>query len=161
MVGATNKKTKKNYINKPEVKFIKVQENAQLPIYAHEGDSGMDLRTAEAFSLAPGERKTITTGLRIKIEDGYEGQVRPRSGLAAKDGITVVNAPGTIDQNYTGECKVILLNTDKEFTFHAKVGDRIAQLVICPVQQAKIVEVNEFTDTTNRGTDGFGSSGVK
>lgn len=146
-------------MTKPLVKFIKIHELAQIPTYTREGDAGMDLRCVENFSLNPGERKVITTGLRIKIQDGFEGQVRPRSGLAANNGITVINSPGTVDSNYTGELKIILLNTSDEYcTFAAK--DRIAQIVFAPVVQVETVEVDSFEET-NRNADGFGSSGLK
>jgi dUTP pyrophosphatase len=144
----------------PLVKFIKIHDLAQVPSYSRDGDAGMDLRCVENFALNPGERKTITTGLRIKIEKGFEGQVRPRSGLAANYGITVVNTPGTVDSNYTGELKIVLLNTSDEIVaFAAK--DRIAQIVFAPVAQAIVMDVDDFEETTNRGTAGFGSSGLQ
>jgi len=142
------------------VKFLRVHEGGRIPEYKSEEAAGFDLSIAERVTLWPGERKTVTTGLRVKIEKGYEGQVRPRSGLAAKHGITVVNSPGTIDSDYTGELKIILLNTGNEpVTFCCP--DRIAQLVIAPVAKATIVEVHseEELGETERGSSGLGSTG--
>lgn len=129
-----------------------------VPEYASEAAAGMDLKANEALELAPMERRAVATGIRIAIPEGYEGQVRPRSGLALKHGISVPNAPGTIDADYRGEVKVILVNLGKE-PFSIRKGDRIAQLVICPVQQVSL-EVVESLPETVRGEAGFGSTGV-
>jgi dUTP pyrophosphatase len=145
---------------KYSVLFFKTHTHAQVPKYETLGAAGMDLCTVERFVIKPGERKVIDTGLRIKIPEGFEGQVRPRSGLAATWGITVVNSPGTIDSDYTGPLKVILLNTgDTEVLFACP--DRIAQLVIAPVLQAdvKLVDSAEELGNTKRGQGGLGSTG--
>ncbi len=138
--------------------FERLTATAQLPTYAHPGDAGMDLCADEPYILHPGEWAAVATGLRMRLPQGYEGQVRPRSGLAAKFGVTVLNAPGTIDEGYRGEVKVILINHGKE-PFKVTPGMRIAQLVIAPVQQIT-VEAGTVDDETVRGTGGFGSSGV-
>ena len=128
-----------------------------LPAYATEGAAGMDIVAAEDISLAPGARAAVATGFAIAIPAGYEVQVRPRSGLALKHGITCLNTPGTIDSDYRGEVKVILANLGDEY-FEIKRGDRIAQLVPAQVQRATMVEV-ETLDDTARGASGFGSTG--
>ncbi len=129
-----------------------------LPAYATDGAAGMDVVAADALSLAPGARAAVATGFAIAIPHGYEVQVRPRSGLALKHGITCLNTPGTIDSDYRGEVKVILANLGSE-TFVIKRGDRIAQLVPAPVQRATLSEVSSLDDTA-RGNGGFGSTGV-
>ena len=129
------------------------------PVYAHEDDAGADLRAAEAVHLAPGARALIGTGVSIALPAGYAAFVVPRSGLAAKHGITVVNAPGTVDAGYRGEIKVTLLNTDATQGFSVEVGDRIAQLIVMPVSRAVFVPVAELSDSP-RGSNGFGSTGV-
>lgn len=133
-----------------------------LPAYESAGAAGMDLRAAigdgEALELAPGARTLVPTGLALQLPDGFEGQVRPRSGLAAKHGVTVLNAPGTVDSDYRGEVKVILINHGQA-PFAIRRGDRIAQLVIAPVTRAITVEVAAL-DQTGRGAGGFGSTGV-
>jgi dUTP pyrophosphatase len=131
----------------------------ELPSYATEGSAGMDLRAnlAEAITLKPMERMLIPTGLFIELPDGYEAQVRPRSGLAIKQGITCLNTPGTIDSDYRGEVKVILINLSHELQL-VQHGDRIAQMVIAAVEQAKLVLVNQINDT-HRGEGGFGHTG--
>lgn len=131
-----------------------------LPAYETEGAAGLDLRAAiaEGFSLAPGERALVPTGLSVQLPEGFEGQVRPRSGLAVKHGVTVLNAPGTIDSDYRGEVKVPLINLGQE-PFAIARGDRIAQMVIAPVTRAVLTEVAGL-DATARGTGGFGSTGV-
>lgn len=139
--------------------FKKVHELAQIPEYKTDGASGMDVRSVEDLILKAGEFKVISTGLIPQIPKGYEIQVRPRSGLAAKNGVTVLNTPGTVDADYTGVIGVILVNHSKE-DFHISVGDRIAQLVLCRVQQAEVIEVQEIEET-ERGAGGFGSTGVK
>ena len=141
---------------------IKVQrlphgEELPLPHYATVGAAGMDIVAAEALTLAPGARAAVATGFAIAIPDGYEVQVRPRSGLALKHGITCLNTPGTIDSDYRGEVKVILANLGQE-PFAIARGDRIAQLVAAPVQRAVLDEVDELDDTV-RGVGGFGSTG--
>ena len=131
-----------------------------LPAYETEGAAGLDLRAAiaEGFSLAPGERALVPTGLSMQLPEGFEGQVRPRSGLAVKHGVTVLNAPGTIDSDYRGEVKVPLINLGQE-PFAIARGDRIAQMVIAPVTRAILTEVAGL-DATARGAGGFGSTGV-
>ena len=132
---------------------------ARLPTRAHEGDAGLDLRALEAFDLEPGERALVRTGVAVEIAPGHAGLVLPRSGLAARHGIALVNAPGLIDAGYRGELRVLLLNTDREATFHAEPGDRIAQLVVVAVEEASVVEVEELSESA-RGDGGFGSSGA-
>ncbi len=129
-----------------------------VPAYAHPGDAGADLLAAEAVTLAPGERRIVGTGVSIALPDGYVAFVVPRSGLAAKHGITVVNTPGTIDAGYRGELKVILLNTDSQVPYDIAVGDRIAQLIVMPVTRAVFVPV-ETLPGSHRGEGGFGSTG--
>jgi dUTP pyrophosphatase len=128
------------------------------PLYAHPGDAGADLCSAEAALLAPGERKTIGTGVSIALPEGYAAFVVPRSGLAAKHGITIVNSPGTIDAGYRGEIRVTLLNTDRHVPYDIAAGDRIAQIIVMPVTRATFTRVNELPDS-ERGTGGFGSTG--
>jgi dUTP pyrophosphatase len=130
-----------------------------LPAYQTNGAVGLDLRANESLLIEAGERALISTGLYISIPEGYEGQVRPRSGLAISEGLTVLNAPGTIDSDYRGEIKVILLNTDKQNFFVIETGDRIAQLIISPIQKVELEEVQEL-DKTDRGESGFGSTGI-
>jgi dUTP pyrophosphatase len=129
-----------------------------VPAYAHPGDAGADLVAAESVRLEPGGRALVGTGVRIALPEGYVAFVVPRSGLAAKHGITVVNAPGTIDAGYRGEVRVVLLNTDPAEPFTVRRGDRIAQLVVQPVAQARFLEVAELPPTP-RGEGGFGSTG--
>lgn len=131
-----------------------------LPHYAHVGDAGADLVAAEAVRLEPGERALVPTGVRIALPDGYAAFVVPRSGLAAKHGITIVNSPGTVDAGYRGEIKVSLLNTDSSSAYDVAVGDRIAQLIIMPVTRANFIPVDELDDSA-RGADGFGSTGYQ
>ena len=130
------------------------------PVYAHHDDAGADLRASEAVVIAPGERALVGTGVSIALPEGYAAFVVPRSGLAAKHGITVLNSPGTVDAGYRGEIKVTLLNTDLNQTFSIEPGDRIAQVIIMPVSRAVFVPVDELPDSV-RGTNGFGSTGVK
>ena len=129
-----------------------------VPEYASEHAAGMDLRANETLDLAPMERRAVATGIRMAIPNGYEGQVRPRSGLALKQGLSVPNAPGTIDADYRGEVKVILINLGSDVISINK-GDRIAQLVICPVVRATLEVAEELPEST-RGEGGFGSTGV-
>ena len=128
-----------------------------LPSYATEGAAGMDVLSAETVNISPGRRYAVATGLAIAIPDGYEIQVRPRSGLALKHGISVPNTPGTIDSDYRGELKIILINHGED-TFAIARGDRIAQLVVAPVTQGVWEEVEDLDDTA-RGSGGFGSTG--
>ncbi|MBK4346729.1 dUTP diphosphatase [Lacisediminihabitans changchengi] len=129
-----------------------------VPSYAHPGDAGADLTSADAVELAPGQRATVGTGVSIALPDGYAAFVVPRSGLAAKHGITIVNSPGTVDAGYRGEIRVTLLNTDTSVSYPVAVGDRIAQLVIMPVTRARFVPVERLPGS-HRGEAGFGSTG--
>lgn len=132
----------------------------ELPVYAHPGDAGADLVSIEDRRLEPGERALIGTGVRIALPDGYAAFVVPRSGLATKHGITIVNSPGTVDAGYRGEIKVTLLNTDSTTAYDVSVGDRIAQLIIMPVTRARFLPVEELPESV-RGQDGFGSTGYQ
>jgi dUTP pyrophosphatase len=136
-------------------------EGLALPAYETKGAAGMDLRAAvtEPLILQPSARAAVPTGLAFAIQHGFEGQIRPRSGLALKNGVTCLNTPGTVDADYRGEIKVILINLGQE-PFTISRGDRIAQLVIAPVTQAELIEV-EVLDETSRGAGGFGSTGLK
>ena len=140
------------------VKFRKIDPAAILPSYAHPGDAGMDVRSVEDLVVESGGRKLVRTGLVMMLPPGYEAQVRPRSGLALKNGVTVLNTPGTIDEGYRGEVGVILANLGAE-PFRVEKGAKIAQIVIAPCTRAEIVETAEI-DETARGTGGFGSTGV-
>ncbi|WBY16587.1 dUTP diphosphatase [Erythrobacteraceae bacterium WH01K] len=139
------------------IKRLPHGEGLDLPAYATDGAAGMDVVSAETVALAPGHRHAVATGLSIAIPAGYEIQVRPRSGLALKHGISVPNAPGTVDSDYRGEVKVIVINHGEE-VFNVERGDRIAQLVLAPVTRAAWKEVESLDDTA-RGTGGFGSTG--
>ena len=140
------------------VKVLRTDPAAQLPVYAHPGDAGMDVRSIEDVTLSPGARALIHTGLVLMLPPNAEAQVRPRSGLAFKHGVTVLNTPGTIDAGYRGEVGVILINLGTE-PFVVEKGMKIAQLVVSPVAQAEVVEVTSV-DETDRGASGFGSTGV-
>ena len=140
------------------VKFRKSDPEAVLPAYAHPGDAGMDVRSVEELIIEPGGHKLVRTGLVMMLPPGYEAQVRPRSGLALKNGVTVLNTPGTIDEGYRGEVGVILANFGAE-PFKVEKGAKIAQIVIAPCTRAEIVETDEV-DETARGAGGFGSTGV-
>ena len=142
-----------------ELPVARVREGAVLPTQAYEGDAGLDLAACERLELAPGERGVVGTGLAVAIPDGHAGLVLPRSGLAARHGITIVNAPGLIDAGYRGEVKVVLLNTDPHEPFTIESGMRIAQLVVVDVPSVSVVEVDELEES-ERGAGGFGSSGV-
>lgn len=145
-----------------QLKIKKLSDKVVLPSFATAGAAGMDLRahlTEGNIAIQPGQRAVIGTGLVIELPDGREGQVRSRSGLAAKNGVVVLNSPGTIDSDYRGEVKVILYNTGNE-AFWVKNGDRIAQLVIKPVEQVEIIDADAVTDT-ERGEGGLGSTGVE
>jgi dUTP diphosphatase len=143
-----------------EIRFQRLSDKSTLPERAHEGDAGMDLRAAEAASIGPGQRVQVGTGLAVEIPEGWAGMVLPRSGLALKNGISLVNAPGLIDPGYRGEIRVLLLNTDPNSEFKVAVGDRIAQLVLTPFSTARPVEAGDSLSESERGTAGFGSSGV-
>lgn len=140
--------------------FVEVLHTGTAPVVAHPGDAGADLVASESLDLAPGERGTVGTGLRIALPNGFAAFVLPRSGLAAKHGITIVNAPGTVDAGYRGEIRVTLLNTDPRESFRVEPGDRIAQLVILPVPRIRFVEVERLPGS-DRGEGGFGSTGVR
>lgn len=141
------------------LKVKKLREDAMLPKYAKEGDAGADIFAVEPIIVPANGRALVKTGIAIELEHNSEAQVRGRSGLALKNGITVLNSPGTIDEQYRGEVGVILFNTTDE-PFEVNKYDRIAQLVVKPVTQAHIIEVDELTETS-RGENGFGSTGVK
>ncbi len=132
----------------------------EVPVYAHPGDVGADLVSTESLRLEPGRRALVGTGVRIALPDGYAAFVVPRSGLAARHGITIVNAPGTVDAGYRGEIKVTLLNTDPDAAYDIAAGDRIAQLIVMPVTRARFVPVTELSDSV-RGEGGFGSTGYQ
>jgi dUTP pyrophosphatase len=140
------------------LRFTRLSDAARAPSRAHEGDAGYDLHAAEPATLAPGERASIGTGVAVEIPDGCAGLVLPRSGLAARHGISVVNAPGLIDAGYRGEVRVLLLNTDRSAAFEVAPGDRIAQLVLVRHEAPELVEV-ESLEASTRGADGFGSTG--
>jgi dUTP pyrophosphatase len=136
----------------------RLHPEAQIPVRAHDGDAGLDLHSVAALTLAPGARAMVPTGIAVAIPHGQAGLVLPRSGLAAKRGIALVNAPGLIDAGYRGELRVLLLNTDRDEPCEIAVGDRIAQLVLIRVELPPTVEVAELDDS-DRGDGGFGSSG--
>ena len=140
-----------------EVSFRKLRDDAVVPSRAYDGDAGLDLASCERVVLEPGERATVGTGLAVAVPDGYAGFVQPRSGLASRSGITIVNAPGLVDSGYRGEVRVVLLNTDARETFVVEPGMRIAQLVVVPVASAEPVDVEELPES-ERGVRGFGSS---
>ena len=140
------------------VRFKRLSPDAVLPAYAHPGDAGMDVRSVDDLEIAPGARALVHTGLVMMLPPGWEAQVRPRSGLALKHGVTVLNTPGTIDAGYRGEVGVILANLG-DAPFAVKKGDRIAQVVVAPVTTAAIEET-DVVDDTDRGGGGFGSTGV-
>ena len=144
-----------------KIQIKKLSDTVTIPKYETPGSSGMDIAAhiANNIIINPGEKSLVSTGFSIAIPKGYEVQIRPRSGLAAKKNITVLNTPGTIDSDYRGEIKVILINLGKE-KFIIENGERIAQMVVCPVIQANLEEVKELSDT-HRGSGGFGSTGTK
>ncbi|MEW6207756.1 MAG: dUTP diphosphatase [Acidobacteriota bacterium] len=141
-----------------EIRFKLLDEDLAPPSYQHEGDAGFDLSSRIDLTIDPGERAMIPTGLAVAIPRGYAGFVLPRSGLAARHGIALVNSPGLIDAGYRGEIAVILINTDRRNPFHIKRGDRIAQMVIQKLEEASLFQVTEL-DETSRGAGGFGSTG--
>jgi dUTP pyrophosphatase len=140
------------------VRFRRLSDSARPPTRAHDGDAGYDLHAAEAAALGPGERASVGTGIAVAIPEGHAGLVLPRSGLASRHGISVVNAPGLIDAGYRGELRVLLLNTDRERSFEVVAGDRIAQLLVVRVEGPQLEEAPEL-DETGRGGGGFGSTG--
>jgi dUTP pyrophosphatase len=141
-----------------EVPFQVLHAAARLPAAAHEHDAGLDLRSVEAREIAPGDRALVPVGLAVEIPPGHAGLVIPRSGLATRHGITVLNSPGLVDAGYRGELMVALLNTDRDEAFAVEVGDRIAQLVIVAVPAVRPVQASELSDSA-RGEGGFGSTG--
>ena len=142
-----------------EIRFRILEPGASLPTRAHEGDAGLDLTAAEPATIGPGERAAIGTGIAVEIPDGHAGLVLPRSGLALKHGISMVNAPGLVDSGYRGELRVLLLNTDREHAFDVAPGDRIAQLLVVPFATASPAEAVALSESA-RDTGGFGSSGI-
>jgi dUTP pyrophosphatase len=140
-----------------ELPIRRLRDDATLPTQAYAGDAGLDLAACDRVELAPGERAMVGTGLAVAIPDGYAGYVQPRSGLAARHGITIVNTPGLIDSGYRGELRIVLLNTDAREPFVVEPGMRIAQLVVLPVPGVEPVEVDELPES-ERGVRGFGSS---
>ena len=142
-----------------ELPVARLRDDAVIPAQAYDGDAGLDLAACEHAELGPGERAVVGTGVAVAIPDGYAGLVLPRSGLAARHGLTIVNAPGLIDSGYRGELKVILLNTDAREPFAIEPGMRIAQLVLVEAASVRLVEVEELPES-ERGAAGFGSSGV-
>jgi dUTP pyrophosphatase len=140
-----------------ELPIVRLRQEATLPERAYAGDAGLDLAACEPVRLGPGERAVVPTGLAVAIPEGYAGFVQPRSGLAARHGIAVVNSPGLIDSGYRGEIRVVLLNTDTGRTWAVGPGERIAQLVVLPIPELDVVEVDELPGS-ERGVRGFGSS---
>jgi dUTP pyrophosphatase len=140
------------------VLLLRLDAHLPVPAYAHPDDAGADLVTREDVRLAPGERRTVATGIALALPAGYAAFVHPRSGLAARHGVTVVNAPGTVDAGYRGEIHVTLLNTDREAAVALRRGDRVAQLVVQRVERARFVEVDVLPGSP-RGEHGFGSTG--
>jgi dUTP pyrophosphatase len=140
-----------------ELPIQRLRDDAIVPERAYAGDAGLDLSACERVELAPGERALVGTGLAVAIPDGYAGFVQPRSGLAARHGLTVVNSPGLVDSGYRGELRVVLLNTDVKQPFLVEPGMRIAQLVVLPIPELELVEVEELP-ASERGVRGFGSS---
>ncbi len=145
--------------SKVKLRIKRIHPDAAMPFYAHAGDAGMDLRSVADLTIPVGGRALVPTGLVFLLEEGWEVQVRPRSGLAFKEGVTVLNTPGTIDSGYRGEVGVILFNSSDR-PFKVAKGDRIAQIVVSPVVRAEVEEAFDV-DTTERGGGGFGSTGRK
>jgi len=141
-----------------QLPVLLLDERATLPARAHPGDAGLDLVAVEAVELGPGERARVRTGIAIELPPGHAGLVVPRSGLAARHGVTVLNAPGLVDAGYRGEVAVLLVNTDREAAFRVEPGDRVAQLVVVPVALSEPVAVESLSETP-RGEGGFGSTG--
>jgi dUTP pyrophosphatase len=140
-----------------ELPIQRLHADAVVPQRAYTGDAGLDLASCERVELAPGERALVGTGLAVAIPEGHAGFVQPRSGLAARHGLTVVNSPGLVDSGYRGELRVVLLNTDRTEPFVVEPGMRIAQLVVLPVPELELIEVDELP-SSERGVRGFGSS---
>lgn len=140
-----------------ELPIQRLHADAVVPQRAYTGDAGLDLASCERVELGPGERALVGTGLAVAIPEGYAGFVQPRSGLAARHGLTVVNSPGLVDSGYRGELRVVLLNTDRTEPFVVEPGMRIAQLVVLPIPELELVEVDELP-SSERGVRGFGSS---
>jgi dUTP pyrophosphatase len=140
-----------------ELPIHRLRPDAVLPQRAYGGDAGLDLAACERVELGPGERATVGTGLAVAIPEGYAGFVQPRSGIAMRNGITIVNSPGLVDSGYRGELQVVLLNTDSREPFVVEPGMRIAQLVVVPIPEVELVEVDELPES-ERGVRGFGSS---
>jgi dUTP pyrophosphatase len=140
-----------------ELPITRLRDDAIVPERAYSGDAGLDLSSCERVELAPGERALVGTGLAVAVPEGYAGFVQPRSGLAARHGLSVVNSPGLVDSGYRGELRVVLLNTDTKEPFVVEPGMRIAQLVVLPVPEVELVEVDELP-ASERGVRGFGSS---
>jgi dUTP pyrophosphatase len=141
-----------------EVAVRRLRDDAVLPSQAYDGDAGLDLAACDRHLLGPGERAVVGTGLAVEIPDGYAGFVQPRSGLAARHGITIVNSPGLVDSGYRGEVLVVLLNTDRTEAFSVEPGMRIAQLVVLAVPEVELLEVDALAESA-RGVRGHGSSG--
>jgi dUTP pyrophosphatase len=150
--------TSRPELGRDRLRVRRLDERARLPTRAYPGDAGLDLYALEEATLAPGERASIGTGIAVEIPDGDAGLVLPRSGLAARHGIALVNAPGLIDAGYRGELRVLLLNTDREQPFTVVRGERIAQLVLVRIETPDVIEVDQLA-TSQRGAGGFGSSG--
>ncbi len=142
-----------------QVQLTRLDPDVPLPAYAHPGDAGADLVSTIDLDLAPGERALVPTGIAIALPEGYAGFVHPRSGLAARSGLSVLNTPGTIDSGYRGEVKVLLVNSDRHSPVRLRRGDRVAQLVVQQVEQADYVEVSELPASV-RGSGGYGSTGM-
>jgi dUTP pyrophosphatase len=140
-----------------EVAFQRLRDDAVVPTRAYDGDAGLDLSACERVVLGPGERRMVNTGLAVAVPEGHAGFVQPRSGLASRHGITIVNTPGLVDSGYRGELRVVLLNTDARESFVVEPGMRIAQLVVVPVATVDPIEVEELPES-ERGVRGFGSS---
>jgi dUTP pyrophosphatase len=143
-----------------ELRVTRLRDDAVLPSRARSGDAGLDLTACEGATITPGGRAAVGTGLAVEIPEGYAGLVVPRSGLALRHGLSLVNTPGVIDAGYRGEVRVVVLNTDREHAFTVEPGMRIAQLLVVPAVAVDVVEVGELT-ATERGTGGFGSSGIR
>jgi dUTP pyrophosphatase len=152
-MGGTN-------MEKLEIPVQRMSESTVLPKYAHDGDAGVDLYANADLTIQPGERALVPTGLKMAIPRGYEGQVRPKSGLALKHGLTVLNTPGTVDAPYRGEVGVIVINHDPRTAYEVKKGDKIAQMVFTSVEYAVFSEVPEL-EATSRGAGGYGSTGKR
>ena len=142
-----------------ELRVTRLRDDAVLPSRARSADAGLDLTACEGATIAPGERAAVGTGIAVESPEGHAGLVVPRSGLALRHGLSLVNTPGVSDAGYRGEIRVVLINTDREHAFTVEPGMRIAQLLVVPAVAAEVVEVGELT-ATERGTGGFGSSGV-